>query len=176
MEYMAPEVTEGRAYDNSVDIWSLGILLYEMLHGYPPYKPQGVNSKPTDTQLTFEEYVKEDARELINAMLSIDPSKRPTAFELFTYPWMERMNKERVKAHKSRAHAEIIEQTQQHNKQSKPTESIRTRKDINKCSKAKVKVEVKSGKHLSELRDFLEFYLRSKEAMKDSQTVIGGKE
>jgi len=97
---MAPEMIEGKAYDNSVDIWSLGILLYEMLHGYPPYKQKiEINSKSTNTQIIFEEYVQEDAREFINAMLAVDPSKRLTALELFTYPWMKRMNKKKVKIH-----------------------------------------------------------------------------
>lgn len=37
-EYMAPEVIEGSNYNCSVDIWALGILLYECLHGYSPFR------------------------------------------------------------------------------------------------------------------------------------------
>lgn len=37
-EYMAPEVIEGNNYNCSVDIWALGILLYESLHGYSPFR------------------------------------------------------------------------------------------------------------------------------------------
>lgn len=37
-EYMAPEVIDGSNYDRSVDIWALGILLYELLHGYSPFR------------------------------------------------------------------------------------------------------------------------------------------
>lgn len=37
-EYMAPEVIEGSNYNRSVDIWALGILLYELLHGYSPFR------------------------------------------------------------------------------------------------------------------------------------------
>lgn len=37
-EYMAPGVIEGSNYDRSVDIWALGILLYELLHGNSPYR------------------------------------------------------------------------------------------------------------------------------------------
>ena len=36
-EYMAPEIFENEEYDTSVDIWSLGILLYEILHGSSPF-------------------------------------------------------------------------------------------------------------------------------------------
>lgn len=37
-EYMAPEIVSDQAYNYTIDIWSLGILLYEMLHGYAPFK------------------------------------------------------------------------------------------------------------------------------------------
>lgn len=37
-EYMAPEIIQERPYDNSIDIWSLGILLYELIHGYSPFR------------------------------------------------------------------------------------------------------------------------------------------
>jgi tRNA A-37 threonylcarbamoyl transferase component Bud32 len=37
-EYMAPEIIEGSSYNSSVDIWALGILLYELLHGYSPFR------------------------------------------------------------------------------------------------------------------------------------------
>jgi serine/threonine protein kinase len=36
-EYMSPEIASDKPYDHKSDIWSLGILLYEMIHGYPPF-------------------------------------------------------------------------------------------------------------------------------------------
>jgi len=37
---MSPEVIMGREYDYQVDLWQLGILLYELLHGKTPFKPK----------------------------------------------------------------------------------------------------------------------------------------
>ena len=36
-EYMAPEIINEQPYNCSIDIWSLGVLLYELLHGYSPF-------------------------------------------------------------------------------------------------------------------------------------------
>ena len=37
-EYMAPEIVNKQMYDFKIDVWSLGILLYELTHGYSPFK------------------------------------------------------------------------------------------------------------------------------------------
>ena len=40
VQYMAPEVVAGRGHGKAVDWWSIGILLYEMLCGTPPFRAQ----------------------------------------------------------------------------------------------------------------------------------------
>jgi len=42
-EYMSPEIVLKRKHDSKVDIWCLGILLYEMLHGAPPFSAENWN-------------------------------------------------------------------------------------------------------------------------------------
>ena len=37
-EYMAPEIVNELPYNNSIDIWSTGVLLYELIHGYSPFR------------------------------------------------------------------------------------------------------------------------------------------
>ena len=41
--YMAPEIHRGNEYDCRIDIWSLGIMTYEMLCGRPPFSEEGMN-------------------------------------------------------------------------------------------------------------------------------------
>jgi len=37
-EYMAPEIIKEKPYNQGIDVWSLGILLYELIHGYSPFR------------------------------------------------------------------------------------------------------------------------------------------
>ena len=39
-EYMAPEMIKKNLYGKEIDIWALGILLYEMIHGHSPFRPR----------------------------------------------------------------------------------------------------------------------------------------
>merc|ERR1712008_591892 len=41
LDYLPPEMIEGKAHDNMVDVWSLGVLMYEFLVGSPPFEAQG---------------------------------------------------------------------------------------------------------------------------------------
>ena len=41
LQYMAPEIVAGKGHGKAVDWWSIGILLYEMLCGTPPFRAQG---------------------------------------------------------------------------------------------------------------------------------------
>ena len=40
LDYLSPEMKQGGQYDNSVDIWSIGVLTYELLTGSPPYRKE----------------------------------------------------------------------------------------------------------------------------------------
>ncbi|KAJ1968848.1 hypothetical protein IWQ62_000992 [Dispira parvispora] len=83
IEYMAPEVLDESPYDQSVDWWSLGILLYDMITGAPPFK--GTNKKKVmdairHKGIKFPDFVSPDARDLITQLLSKDPAKRLGTF------------------------------------------------------------------------------------------------
>ena len=88
---MAPELLKNVDYGLAVDIWSLGILLYELLHGYSPYRGgTDANTMGNILQgnLVFRKGICEEAQDLIKAMLNKAPSMRPTWSQIFTHKWV----------------------------------------------------------------------------------------
>ena len=80
-EYIAPEVITGFGHSSSVDWWTFGILIYEMLFGRAPF--QGTNrdeifKKIMDEKLKFPEEVavSKEAKKLMRALLTPDAKKR----------------------------------------------------------------------------------------------------
>jgi len=90
--YVAPEVLEG-VYTNACDIWSLGVVLYTMLNGRPPFNGTSseVLSKVAKAAVFFPEKnwrgVTTEARDIISKMLERNPEKRLTAKQCLEHPW-----------------------------------------------------------------------------------------
>lgn len=90
-EYMAPEIFENEEYNGSVDIWSLGILLYEMLHGQSPFVGNSVfkifkNILKED--IKFKRDVDPNAADIILRILKTDCKKRPDIGALIQHPYI----------------------------------------------------------------------------------------
>ncbi|XP_064604575.1 MAP kinase-interacting serine/threonine-protein kinase 1-like [Liolophura sinensis] len=114
-EYMAPEVVdawvgESFSYDKKCDLWSLGIILYIMLCGYPPFYGQcgedcgwekgeaceecqeSLFNRIQDGIFEFPEgdwaVISEDAKDLIRHLLVRDPAMRYSAGDVLCHPWV----------------------------------------------------------------------------------------
>ena len=92
VEYMAPEIIESENYDYSVDIWSLGILLYELLMGHSPFKDKTtkntiVNIKLHD--LKFGKEISEDCKDLINKLLEVNRDKRINIKDILAHKFIK---------------------------------------------------------------------------------------
>ena len=68
LDYLPPEMVEGRQYDSSADIWCLGVLLFEFLVGGPPFEAEGQQAtyrRIRTVDLKFPNSVSPGARDLI---------------------------------------------------------------------------------------------------------------
>jgi len=97
--YVAPEVLGDGKYDKSCDIWSLGVILYILLCGYPPFYSEdgsalspGMKQRIRSGKYEFEgdewKNVNDGAKELIKGCLNTDPEERFNISEVQEHPWM----------------------------------------------------------------------------------------
>lgn len=78
-EYLAPEILYGEGYNKVIDWWTLGVLLYEMLSGLPPYYDENTDimyKKILQDPLVFGEDISPAAQSILTGLLTRDPSKR----------------------------------------------------------------------------------------------------
>jgi len=91
-EYMAPEIVYKKHYDYRVDIWSLGILLYELIHREAPYKGRSlpeISKSLNKTQISFSSSINPQAKDLILKILKTNPSERLSMAQILSHPWVQ---------------------------------------------------------------------------------------
>ena len=82
-EYMSPELIDHKIYSKEIDIWSLGILLYEMIHGYSPFRPNKAKFDEREVfenikkhNLKFGKSISDRCKKLIYNLLAFNKNKR----------------------------------------------------------------------------------------------------
>lgn len=97
LDFLAPELCEGQEYDTSIDLWALGILLYEMLYGKPPFEESSdVETKERIKQVDLcfpEGRISEGAKNLIRSLLRRNPDKRLPLSRVLVHPWILHHNR-----------------------------------------------------------------------------------
>ncbi|XP_034456504.1 calcium/calmodulin-dependent protein kinase type II delta 2 chain isoform X8 [Hippoglossus hippoglossus] len=93
--YLSPEVLRKDPYGKAVDMWACGVILYILLVGYPPFWDedqhrlyQQIKAGAYDFPSPEWDTVTPEAKDLINKMLTINPSKRITSAEALKHPWI----------------------------------------------------------------------------------------
>ncbi|KAL4296516.1 hypothetical protein GQ457_12G026470 [Hibiscus cannabinus] len=93
--YIAPEVLK-RKYGPEADIWSIGVMLYILLSGVPPFwaeSENGIFIAILRGQVDFTSApwpkISPQAKDLVKQMLTLDPKKRLTAVQVLRHPWIK---------------------------------------------------------------------------------------
>ncbi|XP_028573545.2 ribosomal protein S6 kinase alpha-5 [Podarcis muralis] len=103
LHYAAPELLNHNGYDESCDLWSLGVILYTMLSGQVPFQSQDKNVTCTSAleimkkikrgEFSFEgdawKNVSQEAKDLIQGLLTVDPNKRIKMTSLRYNEWLQ---------------------------------------------------------------------------------------
>jgi len=94
-DYVAPEVLRGEVYDKSVDLWSVGVITYILLCGFPPFwgESQGeLFDKILSVDYEFPDpewtNVSSKAKDFVKSLLVKDPKERFTAAQCLEHPWL----------------------------------------------------------------------------------------
>ncbi|KAI3386652.1 hypothetical protein SNEBB_007750 [Seison nebaliae] len=97
--YVAPEILQSEKYGTSCDMWSLGVIMYILLVGFPPFYSHhqapmsaGMKTRIQSGQYTFPspewDNISQDAKDIITRLLNTDPDSRMTIKELIRCPWI----------------------------------------------------------------------------------------
>ncbi|ORX44920.1 Pkinase-domain-containing protein [Hesseltinella vesiculosa] len=94
-EYLAPEVIQSKGHGKAVDWWALGILIYEMLVGYPPFYDDnhfGIYEKILEAKLQLPAHLDASAKDLLKRLLVVDRTRRlgnlkGGADDIKLHPW-----------------------------------------------------------------------------------------
>lgn len=93
--YMAPELIRHQKYTEKVDVWSLGIIAYQLLSGKTPF--DGKNIKKINQNIIYKELtfpdkqwanISDNAKDFITQCLDRDQKTRPSIEHLFDHPWI----------------------------------------------------------------------------------------
>lgn len=91
LDYLSPEMVDGKPHDEKVDLWSIGILCYEFLVGRPPFESKTFEDTYrmiSRAIYTIPEFVSSLASDLIKNLLIVDPQKRLSAEEILKHDWI----------------------------------------------------------------------------------------
>ena len=91
LDYLPPEMVRQKAHDRAVDLWSLGILCFELLVGRPPFesaRKEATYARIVARDLAFPAHVDAHARDFITRLLVLNPKRRMSLEECAAHPFL----------------------------------------------------------------------------------------
>uniref|UniRef100_A0A8D0BDS7 non-specific serine/threonine protein kinase n=1 Tax=Salvator merianae TaxID=96440 RepID=A0A8D0BDS7_SALMN len=92
LDYLPPEMIEGKSHSEKVDLWCLGILCYEFLVGHPPFEsPEHTATyrRIMSVDIKFPPFMSDGARDLISKLLRHNPADRLPLQGVLEHPWVK---------------------------------------------------------------------------------------
>lgn len=93
--YVAPEVLLDRIYTPACDVWAMGVILYILLVGFPPFYGDTddevflmITSGSHKYPSPYWDVISDDAKDLVRRMLTLDHTKRISTVEILRHPWI----------------------------------------------------------------------------------------
>ncbi|OCF30442.1 AUR protein kinase [Kwoniella heveanensis CBS 569] len=99
LDYLPPEMVEGKEHTAQVDLWALGVLCYEFVAGGPPFEDLSGHAatyrRIRNIDLHIPDSVSAEAADLITRLLRYNPEDRLPLTEVMVHPWIKRYQKKR---------------------------------------------------------------------------------
>ncbi|XP_063786954.1 aurora kinase B isoform X2 [Pseudophryne corroboree] len=98
LDYLPPEMVEGKTHDEKVDLWCTGVLCYELLVGVPPFESPShaeTHRRIVKVDLQFPSFLSDGSKDLISKLLRYVPAQRLTPKGVMEHPWV-RANSRRI--------------------------------------------------------------------------------
>jgi len=101
--YVSPEVLERKPHGKPVDMWAMGVVLYMLLGGYPPFYSNEEDSRAMYRRILMGNYqfhpeywanISVEAKDLISGLLTVDPNQRLTVDQVLNHPWLRKPTSE----------------------------------------------------------------------------------
>ena len=88
--YLAPEILEEKGHDEAVDIWCIGVLLFELITGNVPFQGKDIETLKNNIlhlKIDWPKEMNPDAKDLISKILKLDPNKRLPLEDMLQHPF-----------------------------------------------------------------------------------------
>ncbi|CAM9097090.1 unnamed protein product [Chrysoparadoxa australica] len=165
--YMAPELVREQPYDHTVDLWSLGVILYELLVGQPPFYTNSIYSlinHIVKDPVKYPPDISEEFQSFLRGLLRKDPKKRLGWPDLLKHPFVRETAADRARLQQEDAHYTSrggvgpprfrLEQMLQHQQELRMRQGVADRgSDRRSKSERSRKVRLKGGSGTSRARD-----------------------
>lgn len=90
LEYMAPEMITCQPHNHTIDVWSLGVLLYELCHAKAPFRgsQNEIVSQILAGTIAFKAGLSKEYKTLVRVLLQQQPEARLPLVKVFSHPWV----------------------------------------------------------------------------------------